>query len=133
VQVRNGKIIKKTQSIGKANVLGTEGEALAAKWLADKGYTLIHQNRGYSYYEVDIISFLGNVLHFIEVKTRRSKKFGEPEESIDNKKIMNLMKTGEAFQYQFPSGSGRNMMYCQLPLNQTGQLTIFLLKTFIYN
>jgi putative endonuclease len=84
------------------NLLGTEGEALAVKWLLDKGFTLLHQNWRHSYYEVDIIAAMGNVLHFIEVKTRRNKKFGEPEESVDNKKILNLMKAGEEYQYQYP-------------------------------
>lgn len=88
--------------MAKHNVLGIEGETLAAKWLVDKGYTLLHRNWRHSHYEIDIIGYLDNVLHFIEVKTRRSKKFGAPEESVDNKKIMNLMKAGDEFQHQFP-------------------------------
>jgi putative endonuclease len=84
------------------NLLGTDGEALAAKWLLEKGFTVLHRNWRHSYYEVDIIASRENVLHFIEVKTRRNKKFGEPEESVDNKKIINLMKAGDEFQYQFP-------------------------------
>ena len=88
--------------MAKHNALGTEGEAMAVKWLVDKGFILLHQNWRYSYYEVDIIAALDNVLHFIEVKTRRNKKFGEPEESVDDKKIANLMNAGEEFQYQYP-------------------------------
>ncbi|MFT3933447.1 MAG: YraN family protein [Chitinophagaceae bacterium] len=84
------------------NALGAAGEALAVQWLSNKGYTLLHTNWRHSYYEVDIICHLKEVLHFIEVKTRRSKKFGEPEESVDKKKIINLMKAGEAFQEQYP-------------------------------
>lgn len=84
------------------NILGAGGEALAVKWLSEKGFVILHKNWRHSYYEVDIIASLENVLHFVEVKTRRNKKFGEPEESVDNKKIMNLLKAGEAFQYQFP-------------------------------
>ncbi|MEO5593102.1 MAG: YraN family protein [Chitinophagaceae bacterium] len=88
--------------MAKHNLLGAGGEALAAKWLEDKGFTLLHLNWRHSYYEVDIIASMENVLHFIEVKTRRNKKFGEPEESVDKKKIINLMKAGEEFQYQYP-------------------------------
>jgi len=84
------------------NLLGTDGEALAAKWLVEKGFILLHRNWRHSYYEVDIIASMENVLHFIEVKTRRNKKFGEPEESVDNKKIINLMKAGAAYQYLYP-------------------------------
>ncbi len=88
--------------MAKHNLLGTEGEALAAKWLQAKGFVLLHQNWRHSYYEVDIIASLNNVLHFIEVKTRRSNKFGEPEESVDDKKIRNLMSASEEYQEQFP-------------------------------
>jgi putative endonuclease len=88
--------------LAKHNVLGTEGEALAVQWLQERGFMLLHRNWRHSYYEVDIIASRETVLHFIEVKTRRSKKFGEPEESVDKKKIINLMKAGAEFQYQFP-------------------------------
>jgi putative endonuclease len=82
--------------------LGTEGEALAALWLQERGFRLLHRNWRHSHYEIDIIASRETVLHFIEIKTRRSKKFGEPEESVDKKKIINLMKAGAEFQYQFP-------------------------------
>ena len=88
--------------MAKHNLLGAAGEAMAVKWLLAKGFTPLQQNWRHSYYEVDIIASMENVLHFIEVKTRRSKMFGEPEESVDNKKISNLMKAGEQYQYQYP-------------------------------
>ena len=82
---------------------GNEGEELAAGWLQRKGFVLLHRNWRYSYYEVDIIAHFNNVLHFIEVKTRRNKKFGEPEEAVDDKKIMRLMEAGEAFSISIPT------------------------------
>ena len=84
------------------HILGATGEALAAKWLAAKGFVLLHRNWRYAHCEVDIIASCKNVLHFIEVKTRRNKKFGLPEESVNNKKIQNLLKAGAAFQDQYP-------------------------------
>jgi len=88
--------------LARHNALGTEGEALAVQWLQEKKFILLHQNWRHSYYEVDIIAASGDTLHFIEVKTRQNKKFGEPEESVDRKKIVNLMKASEEFQYQYP-------------------------------
>ena len=84
------------------HILGAAGEALAAQWLTAKGFALLHRNWRHAHCEVDIIASWENVLHFIEVKTRRNKKFGQPEESVDNKKIQHLLKAGEAFQYQYP-------------------------------
>jgi putative endonuclease len=82
--------------------LGVNGETLAATWLQQKGFSILHRNWRYSYYEVDIIAVKDDVLHFIEIKTRTNTTFGEPEESVDKKKIRNLMTAGEAYQYEYP-------------------------------
>jgi putative endonuclease len=82
--------------------LGVYGETMAASWLENKGYCLLFRNWRHAHCEIDIVASFDNVLHFIEVKTRRNKKFGQPEESVDYKKIQHLLKAGEAFQYQYP-------------------------------
>lgn len=114
--------------MAKHNVLGTEGEAIAVKWLTEKGFTLLHQNWRHSRYEVDIIAVINNVLHFIEVKTRRNKKFGEPEESVDAKKIMNLMKASEEFQYQFPQWKRVQYDVLSISFNPNGSVDYFFIE-----
>ena len=84
------------------NDLGKEGEALAVKWFIQHGYEILHTNWRHSHYEVDMIASRKNVLHFIEVKARRSKKFGYPEEGVGKKKIQNLMNAAEEFLHRFP-------------------------------
>ena len=84
------------------NLTGNTGEALGAVYLSEKGYDILHQNWRHSHWEVDIIASKENVLHFIEVKTRRTKKFGHPEESVTKKKIQNLINASEEYLYQFP-------------------------------
>ena len=81
---------------------GSFGEDLAATYLQKKGYLILNKNWRYSHWEVDIIASFNNVLHFIEVKTRRSKKFGNPEESVNKKKIQNLINASEEYLYQHP-------------------------------
>ena len=88
--------------MARHHLLGKEGEALAAKWLEEKGYTLLHKNWRHAHSEVDIIASKEQVLHFIEVKTRRNQKFGLPEESVDEKKIRTLFIASEAYQHQYP-------------------------------
>jgi putative endonuclease len=51
---------------------------------------------------VDIIAEKGDTLHFIEVKTRRSTKFGNPEESINRQKMKNLKDAAEQYQHKNP-------------------------------
>ncbi len=82
--------------------LGKKGEDLAVEWLQEKSYHILHRNWRYSHAEVDIIAEKEGVLHFIEVKTRSTTKFGMPEESVDEKKLDNLMSAAEEYVFQFP-------------------------------
>lgn len=84
------------------NLTGNTGEALAAIYLAGKGYHILHKNWRYSRMEVDIIADKEGILHFMEVKTRRTKKFGHPEELVGTKKIQNLIDASEEYLYQNP-------------------------------
>jgi len=84
------------------NTTGNLGEAMATEHLAGKGFIVLHQNWRHSHWEVDIIASRDGILHFIEVKTRRTKKFGHPEEAVSKKKIQNLIHAAEEFLYRFP-------------------------------
>jgi len=84
------------------NQTGFTGEAMAAMHLKEKGFVILEQNWRHSHWEVDIIASKDGILHFIEVKTRRTKKFGHPEESVGKKKIQNLINAAEEYLYQFP-------------------------------
>ncbi len=81
---------------------GKAGEQLAADYLFKKGYQILAQNWRYSRWEVDVIAEKNAVLHFIEVKTRSSKKFGMPEEKVSHKKIQNLLHAAEQYLYLNP-------------------------------
>jgi len=84
------------------NLTGNTGEDLAAAYLSGKGYRLMHRNWRHSHWEVDIIAEKEGMLHFIEVKTRLTKKFGHPEENFGSKKMQNLVNAAEAYLYQHP-------------------------------
>jgi putative endonuclease len=81
---------------------GKKGETMAAGYLQQHGYTVQHCNWRYSHYEIDIIAIKNGVLHFIEVKTRRSLQFGHPEESVSRKKMLALMNGAREYQRQYP-------------------------------
>lgn len=84
------------------NETGLEGEKLAAEWLTAKGYVIKELNWRHRHWEVDIIAIKGDTLHFVEVKTRRSTKYGNPEESINKQKMKNLKDAAEQYQHQNP-------------------------------
>ncbi len=88
--------------MAKHNLTGIDGEALAVSHLTEKGYNIMHQNWRHSHWEVDVIAEKAGVLHFIEVKTRLSTKFGYPEDNVSTKKIQNLINAAEEYLYQHP-------------------------------
>lgn len=84
------------------NQTGLSGEDMAVKHLIEKGFEILQQNWRHSHWEVDIIAAKDGILHFIEVKTRKTKKFGHPEESVSKKKIQNLINAAEEYLYLHP-------------------------------
>jgi putative endonuclease len=84
------------------NELGKKGEALAGEYLAGLGFSVLFRNWKHGRYEIDIVAVKDGVLHFIEVKTRQSTRFGLPEESVDRKKLRHLVYAGEAFTRVYP-------------------------------
>ena len=84
------------------NLTGNLGEEMAVKYLTDKGYSILHRNWRHLHWETDIIATKNSWLHFIEVKTRRTTTFGNPEEDVSRKKIKNLMGAAEEFILLYP-------------------------------
>jgi putative endonuclease len=84
------------------NQTGKLGEKLGLEYLVANGYEIISQNWRHSRWEVDAIAQKNQVLHFMEIKTRRSKNYGMPEEKVGIKKIQNLINAAEEYLYLHP-------------------------------
>jgi len=76
---------------------GKKGEEIAAAHLISAGYRILRMNFRFQRCEVDIIAEENDTLVFIEVKTRRSLKFGNPLLSITPSKKRNIIKVAGAF------------------------------------
>ncbi|HEY0067280.1 MAG TPA: YraN family protein [Flavisolibacter sp.] len=81
--------------------LAQKGEEMAARYLEEKGYTILHRNWRHAHLEIDLIAYHEPVLHFIEVKLRSSNKF-LPEKSVSKKKFRHLLKAADEFLYRHP-------------------------------
>lgn len=77
--------------------IGNKGEELAADFLVTKGYEIVTKNYRHKHAEIDLIAKKENVLVFVEVKTRSSVLFGEPEAFVTNKKASKVMEGAEQF------------------------------------
>jgi putative endonuclease len=76
---------------------GAEGEDLAVEYLRRLGYTIRRRNYRYHRGEIDIIAQNGETLVFVEVKTRRSTAFGDPEEAVTPLKGRRIRRIAAGF------------------------------------
>lgn len=72
------------------NELGKWGENIAVAFLEEKGYKILERDWKSGHHDLDIVAKDGHTLVIVEVKTRRNRLFGNPEEAIDYKKRMSL-------------------------------------------
>ncbi len=66
--------------------IGAAGENAAVDYLKTKGFIILETNWRFGQNEVDIIAKDKTDLVFVEVKTRSSNKFGEPEMAVNKTK-----------------------------------------------
>lgn len=79
------------------NNLGIKGEILAVEFLEKNNYQILERNYRFDKAEVDIIAQTSNILAIVEVKTRSSSEFGNPEEFVKPKQIKNLVKAVDEY------------------------------------
>lgn len=77
--------------------LGREGEQWAADHLRALGYDILERNWRCPQGEIDIIATIGFHLAIVEVKTRRSDRFGHPLEAVDRRKSRRLWRLAGAW------------------------------------
>lgn len=70
--------------------LGAWGEEVATKALAEAGWAVLERRYRFGHREIDIVAEKGDVVAFIEVKTRRTVTYGHPFESITRTKRRDL-------------------------------------------
>lgn len=80
--------------------LGNWGESVAATHLEAKGYRILQRNWRCARGEIDLVAQAGDVLVFVEVKTRRGRKSGTPEEGVTPRKAQRLLDLGQHYLYE---------------------------------
>ena len=102
-----------------AHRFGRESEAIAERYLKQSGYHIVARNYRTRYGEVDLIAYDGPTLVFVEVKARRSRRFGMPHDAVDRRKQRQLTRVAMAFLAQRGvdvAGSPREEPNCRFDL-----------------
>ena len=83
--------------------VGLAGEMAAIKFVAGKGYKVLeHHWHNMQWGELDLVTVKDNILVFIEVKSRLSNQFGNPEEAVTPHKISSLKRSAQYYSTQHP-------------------------------
>lgn len=83
--------------MGESNELGRQGEELATAYLKKAGYAILETNWRSHHLEIDIIARDGDILVIVEVKSRKSNEFAEPEYSVTRQKQKALIRAANAY------------------------------------
>ena len=83
--------------------LGAAGEQLARRHLEQQGYEFVTANWRRPHGEIDLIMRDGDVLVFVEVRTRRSERVGSAEESVTPAQVTRLLRAAESFLAEQPA------------------------------
>ncbi len=76
---------------------GKIGENLAKTYLEEKGYKILHENWRQGILEIDLIAKSGQLLIFVEVKTRKANSLIEPHMAVNKAKQQTLIRAAKAF------------------------------------
>lgn len=85
-------------------ITGEKGEKLAERYLLERGYTILTRNYRFKRVEIDLVCRVPAgerkrecEIVFVEVKTRKSRSFGFPEEAVTRSKQKNLILAARAY------------------------------------
>ncbi|MEN4099685.1 MAG: YraN family protein [Anaerolineaceae bacterium] len=93
--------------MARKQAVGKWGEGMAEHYLIRHGCTLIERNVRTQYGEIDLVMKTeDNLLIFVEVKTRTSSRFGNPEEAITRQKSDHMRLSAEAYLLARPEFDG---------------------------
>ncbi|TAH25423.1 MAG: YraN family protein [Cytophagales bacterium] len=78
---------------------GKSGEKQAIDYLLNNGYNLVCTNYRFGRREIDIIVEKSQIIIFVEVKLRKNKSFGNPEDFVSDAQIQRIHEAAEEYIY----------------------------------
>lgn len=77
--------------------VGAAAEERAAVYLREQGFRVLARNYRKKFGELDIVALTGDVLVFVEVRSKKNTHYGTPAETISRQKRARLTRAAEAY------------------------------------
>jgi len=123
-----GRAVAWLAALGGQVALGRRGERAAERHLRRNGYRIVARNYRAAGAEIDLVAIDGETLVFVEVKTRRSRAAGAPEEAVDERKQTRMRRAAEVFATRYRADD-REMRFDIIAVDASGKrLEIELLR-----
>jgi putative endonuclease len=123
-----GRAMAWLAALGGQVALGRRGERAAERHLRRIGYRIVARNYRAAGAEIDLVAIDGETLVFVEVKTRRSRAAGGPEEAVDERKQTRMRRAAEVFAMRYRADD-REMRFDIVAVDASGKrLEIELLR-----
>jgi putative endonuclease len=82
------------------HAVGIAGEEAAVQYLCQHGYRILERNYRCRFGEIDLIARDGRTLAFVEVKTRRSQRYGPAAAAVTLEKQRHLIKASQVYLFE---------------------------------
>ena len=102
--------------------LGAWGERIAATHLEAAGYHIVARNWRCRQGEIDLVVRAGKMLVFVEVKTRRGRRMGAPEEALTPRKTRKLIQLAQLYLAEYDLDVAWRIDLVAVELDKTGKL-----------
>lgn len=109
--------LKEVSWMASRTRVGREGEEAAARFLEGRGYRIVARNVRFRHGEIDIVAEDEGALVFVEVKTRRSDRFGTAAEAVNGAKQRQLVALASLYLAGLRSGTDRACRFDVVSVN----------------
>ncbi len=103
----------------KSSQIGKLAEDKAVSLLKKKGYRIVERNFRTKTGEIDIVAEDRDTLVFVEVRFRKNRSFGTPEETVDPRKIKKIILTANRY-ISMKNLSGRDIRFDVIAVDEEG-------------
>src|SRR5688572_558896 len=91
------EVPQKPQARPNTHQQGSIFEGIAIRFLQKQGLEIIEQNVRMKFAEIDIVAKDGNILCFVEVRSRSNSRYGAPEATVNFRKQDKIIRAASAY------------------------------------